>query len=88
MNDDGTVAPSGFDNVLAIVNVPRSRVIEFPTVTLNSPDVLPITIDAGVYVIAPHVYPAIGVGATSTTEHVFPVGTPVTVAGDPTPIDL
>ena len=31
----------------------------------------------------PHVNPGIGVGATSVTVHVFPVGIPVTVAEPP-----
>ena len=68
---------------MAIVNVPRSLRIELPTVIVNVPDVLPITIELGVYVIVPHVKPGIAAGATSVTEHVFPVGMPVTVAGAP-----
>ena len=83
VNDVGTDAPSGFDNVFAIVNVPRSFVIEFATVNVNVPDVLEITIDDGVTVGVPHVYPVIGVNAASDTVHVLPVGIPVTVAVPP-----
>jgi hypothetical protein len=55
-------------------------VIEFCTVTVKVPPVDPMTIDAGEYAGAAHVKPAIGAGVTSVTEHVFPVGMPVTIA--------
>ena len=80
VNDAGTDAPSGFDSVFLIVNVPRSRVIEFWTVMMNVPLVELITIDVGLYVGAAHVKPLIAAGATSVTVQEFPVGIPVTVA--------
>ena len=58
-----------------------SRTIELLTVIANVPLVVPITIDAGLYVGAAQAKPAIGAGATSVTEHEVPVGMPVTVAG-------
>ena len=48
MTNDGRVAPSGLFVVLAIVNVPRLRVIELPTVIVNVPAELEMTIEAGV----------------------------------------
>ena len=83
----GTVAPSAFDNVFAIVNVPRLRVIELPTVNVKVPVVELITIDAGVTVGVAHVNPVIGVNAASLTEHVLPVGIPDTVAEPPAATD-
>ena len=79
--DAGVAAPSGFDSVFLIVNVPRSRLIAFWTVITNVPLVELITIDVGLYVGAAHVKPPIAAGATSVTVQVFPVGIPVTVAG-------
>ena len=81
MYDAGTEAPSGFDNVFLIVNVPVSRRIAFWTVISKVPLVELITIDVGLYVGAAHVKPPIAAGATSVTVHEFPVGIPVTVAG-------
>src|SRR5688572_26940782 len=51
----GIVAPSGLLVVLAIVNEPRSRLIEFWTVIVNVLVVSAITIDAGSYVGVTHV---------------------------------
>ena len=76
-------APSGLLTVFRIRRLPRSRVIEFPTVIENVPPFVSIDTDAGVYVIAPHVNPGIAAGATSVNVHVFPVGIPGTVAGNP-----
>ena len=53
MNDVGTVAWSGFDNVLAIVNVPRSLVIELPTVIVNVPAVLPAVYNPPAVIVPP-----------------------------------
>src|SRR5258706_107592 len=83
----GKDAVSGFDNVFAIVNVPRLRVIELPTVNVNVPVVDEITIDAGVNVAVPHLNPVIGVNVASLTEHALPVGIPDTVAEPPAATD-
>jgi hypothetical protein len=63
-------------------------VIEFCTVTAKVPPVDPMTIDAGEYVGAAHVKPAMGAGVNSVTEQVLPVGMPVTVALPPDANDL
>ena len=57
---------------MAIVSVPVSRVIELPTVRVNVPVALLITIEAGLTVGVPQVKPVIGAGAGSLTEQVLP----------------
>src|SRR5512135_651242 len=79
----GTTAPSGLLRVLAMVSVPRSLVIELATVMVKVEVVSLMITEAGVMLGVPQVKPGMGVGATSVTEQVLPVGMPVTVADPP-----